>query len=343
MERRHATRRARCVPLHSRAVSGDGTAQLVDDPAVLRLRHGGGHQRAMEAVCWPAGRPGSRAPSTCPPRWATTPTTREPRARSARSAWPSTRSTTCEVLLDGLPLDEVTTSMTINATASILLLLYQLVAEEQRRHPRQARRHDPERHPQGVRRPRHLHLSAPAVDAAHHRHLRLLRRDAPAVEHDLHLRLPHPRGGLDGRAGDRLHPGQRHRLRRSRDRGRPRRRRLRSPAELLLERPQQLLRGGGQVPGVAADVGEDHERALRRQEREVAQAALPHPDRRIDAHRPAAREQRRPGHDPGPGRGPGRHAEPAHQRLRRGDRPADGAGCSPRAAHPADHRRTSRA
>ncbi|MDQ1396804.1 MAG: methylmalonyl-CoA mutase, N-terminal domain [Acidimicrobiaceae bacterium] len=33
-------------------------------------------------------------------------------------------------LLDGLPLDQVTTSMTINATASILLLLYQLVAEE---------------------------------------------------------------------------------------------------------------------------------------------------------------------------------------------------------------------
>ena len=34
-------------------------------------------------------------------------------------------------LLAGLPLDTVTTSMTINATASILLLLYQLVAEEQ--------------------------------------------------------------------------------------------------------------------------------------------------------------------------------------------------------------------
>ncbi len=34
------------------------------------------------------------------------------------------------LLLDGLPLDEVTTSMTINATAAILLLLYELVAEE---------------------------------------------------------------------------------------------------------------------------------------------------------------------------------------------------------------------
>ncbi|WP_380167345.1 methylmalonyl-CoA mutase [Jannaschia sp. R86511] len=33
-------------------------------------------------------------------------------------------------LFDGLPLDEVSTSMTINAPASVLLLLYQLVAEE---------------------------------------------------------------------------------------------------------------------------------------------------------------------------------------------------------------------
>jgi methylmalonyl-CoA mutase N-terminal domain/subunit len=35
------------------------------------------------------------------------------------------------VLLDGIPLGEVSTSMTINAPASLLLLLYELVAEEQ--------------------------------------------------------------------------------------------------------------------------------------------------------------------------------------------------------------------
>jgi len=36
-----------------------------------------------------------------------------------------------ELLLDGIPLAEVSTSMTINAPASLLLLLYELVAEEQ--------------------------------------------------------------------------------------------------------------------------------------------------------------------------------------------------------------------
>ncbi|HMA47506.1 MAG TPA: methylmalonyl-CoA mutase family protein [Frankiaceae bacterium] len=35
------------------------------------------------------------------------------------------------VLFDGIPLDQVSTSMTINAPASVLLLLYQLVAEDQ--------------------------------------------------------------------------------------------------------------------------------------------------------------------------------------------------------------------
>src|SRR5207245_7570185 len=36
-----------------------------------------------------------------------------------------------EILFTGIPLDRVSTSMTINATAAMLLLLYQLVAEKQ--------------------------------------------------------------------------------------------------------------------------------------------------------------------------------------------------------------------
>src|SRR2546423_10670431 len=36
-----------------------------------------------------------------------------------------------ELLLEGIPLDEVSTSMTINAPAALLLLLYELVAEAQ--------------------------------------------------------------------------------------------------------------------------------------------------------------------------------------------------------------------
>src|SRR5216110_3482276 len=46
-------------------------------------------------------------------------------------------------------------------------------------------RHRPERHPQGVHRPRELHLPASAVDAADDRPLRLLRGTTAELEHDL--------------------------------------------------------------------------------------------------------------------------------------------------------------
>ena len=78
--------------------------------------------------------------------------------------------------------------MTINATAAILLLLYELVADEHGRRSDVARRHHPERHLEGVRRPGDLHLPAPPVHAAHHRHLLVLRRAPAQLEHHLHLR-----------------------------------------------------------------------------------------------------------------------------------------------------------
>ena len=71
---------------------------------------------------------------------------------------------------------------------------------------------------------------------------------------------------------------------------------------------------------------------------EVPDAAVPHPDRRRPAHRAAARGQPGPGRAAGARRRPRRHAEPAHELLRRGDRAADAEGGPARAAHPAGHR-----
>ena len=85
---------------------------------------------------------------------------------------------------------------------------------------REAARHGPERRAQGVHGARELHLPARGDDAADHRPLRVLPREGPEMEHDLDLRLPHPREGLLGRAGGRLHPLQRDRLRRGRARAR---------------------------------------------------------------------------------------------------------------------------
>ncbi len=65
-------------------------------------------------------------------------------------------------LFEAIPLDQVSTSMTINAPAAILLAMYLAAARRQGVDPDRAARHDPERHPQGVRRPRDVHLSARA-------------------------------------------------------------------------------------------------------------------------------------------------------------------------------------
>ena len=63
-------------------------------------------------------------------------------------------------LFDGINLEKISTSMTINATASILLALYIVTARRTGRDVTQAGWHDSERRAEGIHRARHLHLSA---------------------------------------------------------------------------------------------------------------------------------------------------------------------------------------
>ena len=64
------------------------------------------------------------------------------------------------IAFDQIPLDQVSTSMTINAPASVLLLPLPARRRGAGRAVREAARHDAERHPQGVHRARELHLPA---------------------------------------------------------------------------------------------------------------------------------------------------------------------------------------
>jgi hypothetical protein len=119
-----------------------------------------------------------------------------------------------ERLFEGIRLEEVTTSMTINSTAAILLAFYVLVARRQGADLSKLSgtiQNDilKEYIARG-----HLHLPAAPGDANYHRRVRLDRARTAAVEQHFDLRLSHSRGGLDGGAGDCVHPGQRHRLHR---------------------------------------------------------------------------------------------------------------------------------
>ena len=112
---------------------------------------------------------------------------------------------------------------------------------------------------------------------------------------------------------------------------------VRAAAVVLLRLPQRPVRGGREVPRRAPDVGAPDARAVRRQRRSVP-AAVPHPDRRCDAHRAAAAEQRRARHHAGARRGARWHAVAAHQRVRRGAGAAHRRERDAGAAHTADRR-----
>ncbi len=82
----------------------------------------------------------------------------------------------------------------------------------------------------------------------------------------------------------------------------------------------------------------DRPRALRREGSEVVAAALPRPDRRLDADGAAARRQRGPRGAPGSVGGARRDAVAAHERARRGPGAPDRGRRPPGAADAAGHR-----
>ena len=226
-----------------------------------------------------------------------------------------------QTLFDEIPLDKVTTSMTINATASILLALYVAVGQGAGRRRRQARRHRPERHPQGIHRARDVHLPAAARACG----------SSPTSSRTARTTC---RSGTRSRS-----PATTCARRAAR---RPRRSRSRSRTASRTWRPRS--RPGLDIDDFAGRLSfffACHNnfleevakfRAARRlwakimKERfnaksaALADAALPHADRRRDAHGAAAREQHRAHDGAGARRRARRHAVAAHELDGRGAR-----------------------
>ena len=135
-----------------------------------------------------------------------------------------------EILFDGIHLGEVTTSMTISGPA-VPVFCMMLVAAERAGVDTGILNGtlQTDIFKEYIAQKEWLFTPEP--------HLRLIgdlmeycaARD-PGVQAALGLRLPHPRGGLDGRAGARVHAGRRVRVRRARPLARPRRRRVRARA-----------------------------------------------------------------------------------------------------------------
>ena len=190
------------------------------------------------------------------------------------------------ICFDQIPLDEVSTSMTINAPAAILLLLYELVGEEQGVGAEKLRgtvQNDVLKEyvargnyiypPEATMRLttdifEYCRKHVPKWNTISISGYHIREKGCSAVQEvafTLANAIAYVEAALD--AG-------------------PRGRRLRPAARLLLQLPQQRLPGDRQVPRRAADVGADHARALRRHATSARRRSASTP-------RPAASRSRR--------------------------------------------------
>ena len=225
-------------------------------------------------------------------------------------------------LLDGLPLGEVSTSMTINSTAPILLALYVAAAEAQGV-PRERISGTTQNDILKEYIARGTYIYPPrqsmrlVTDVFEFCARELPRWNTISIS-GYHMR----EAGADRGPGARVHDGRRDRLRGGGGRAGPRRRRLRRAPVVLLRCLERAVRGGGQVPRRSPSVGHDHSGAVRRIERPFDDVPVPRPDRRLQPHRAVGRQQRRPDHRAGALGDPRRRPEPPYELARRGPRAA---------------------
>ena len=115
-------------------------------------------------------------------------------------------------LFDGIPLDQMSVSMTMNGAVLPVLALYIVAAEEQGVPAAKLVRHDPERYSQRIHGAQHLYLSARAFDAHRFRYFRLYLAVYAEVQLDFDFRLSHAGGRGDAGSRTRLHARRRRRI-----------------------------------------------------------------------------------------------------------------------------------
>ena len=328
----------RRVPLHARHPADDVPRPAVDDAAVRRVRHGGGVEPRYRYLL-SQGVNGLSVAFDLPTQIGYDSDHPLAAGEVGRVGVAIDSIEDMAALFDGIPLDRVSTSMTINATAIILLALYVAVGEAPGR-----RRSRSCPAPSRTTCSRSTSRAAPTS-------IRPRRRcgSSPTSSRSASARC---------RSGTRFRSAAITSARP--DRRRSRRWRSRSPTRSPTSRPPidagLDVNAFGQRLSFFFNAHNDFLeevakfRAARRlwarlmRDRfgatnpRAAAAALSHADGRQHAHRAAARQQHRPRRAAGAGGGARRHAVAPHQRPRRGAGAADRGVGAHRAPDAADHR-----
>ncbi len=162
-------------------------------------------------------------------------------------------------LFDGIPLDRMSVSMTMNGAVLPVLALYVVAAEEQGVAPEQLTgtiQNDILK--EFMVRNTYIYPPQPSMRIISDI-FEFTSRAHAAVQLDLHLRLSHPGGRSHRRPRTRVHAGRRRRVHTRRYGGGYGHRRLRAAAVLLLGDRHELLHGGREAEGGPAAVGETGE------------------------------------------------------------------------------------
>jgi methylmalonyl-CoA mutase, N-terminal domain len=179
-----------------------------------------------------------------------------------------------EILFRGIPLGEVTVSMTINSPAAVLWAMYLAVAEQQGVDWAQLSgtlQNDILK--EYIAQKEYIFPPRPSMRLVTDT-IEFGARHTPRFQSDFDQRLSHSRSRFDGRAGTGVHAARRHGVRRLGAGARPQGRRIRAAPELLFQRAQRFLRRDRQVPRGAQDLGARHARPLRREGASAAETAF---------------------------------------------------------------------
>ncbi len=125
-------------PLHARPVPDHVPRAAVDDAAVRRLRHRRRSQPPLPLFVGSKAQTGLSVAFDLPTQMGYDSDHPLAEGEVGRVGVAIDTLADMETLFDGIPLDQVSTSMTINAPAAILLAMYIAVAEKQRRRRRKA-------------------------------------------------------------------------------------------------------------------------------------------------------------------------------------------------------------
>ena len=286
----------------------------VDDPPVRRLLDRRGVERLLPAQPRRRADRACRSPSTSPPTAATT--RDHPRVvgdvGKAGVAIDSVED--MKILFDGIPLDKMSVSMTMNGAVLPVLAGYIVAGGGAGRRAGPALGDDPERHPQGVHGPQHLHLPARAVDADRRRHHRV--HGASTCRSSTRSRSPATTCRRPAR------PRCRSSRSRSPTASSTCARRWRAGIDVddfagrlsfFFAHRHELLHGGREAARGAAAVGADHEGSSTPKNPSSLMLRTHCQTSGVVAHRAGPVQQHRPHDDRGDGGGARRHAEPAHQ------------------------------